>query len=157
MTGTTAGRIPPAQTSICRTRAVCSDVDLIRGVDPVAATGGLPTRPTVAASASRRTAPIHGATLSTDRPVKGFGGRMMMAQLNLWIAKRGIDPGRKTRMHLDDKVPADKPIADLVAWDHRRAALPGECGESLGGPVPRFGMPTQCNDETVFCDIRGRP
>ncbi len=87
--------------------------------------------------------------------VMGRNGQMMAPHINLWIVARGINVGLNTRLYFSDEASANDadPVINSVEWERRRATLIAQRNETDTGPVYRFDIRLQGQDETVFFDI----
>lgn len=75
--------------------------------------------------------------------------------LNLWIVARGINIGLNTRMYFADEADAnlEDPVLNLIEWENRRETLIAARRDSESGPVYRFDIRLQGDNETVFFDV----
>ena len=87
--------------------------------------------------------------------VQGRHGQPMAPHLSLWIVARGINVGLQTRLYFDDEAEANAtdPVLRLIEQEARRATLIATRTEADGGPVYRFDITLQGDDETVFFDV----
>jgi protocatechuate 3,4-dioxygenase alpha subunit len=88
-------------------------------------------------------------------PTRGRNVGIQAPHLNLWIVARGINIGLNTRMYFADEAEANAadPVLNLIEWEHRRATLVADCGETDGLSIYRFDIRLQGDNETVFFDV----
>jgi protocatechuate 3,4-dioxygenase alpha subunit len=87
--------------------------------------------------------------------VKGRKGAMQAPHLSLWIVARGINIGLHTRVYFSDEAEANAadPVLNLIEQHNRRATLIAARQDGPEGPVYRFDIRLQGDDETVFFDL----
>jgi protocatechuate 3,4-dioxygenase alpha subunit len=85
----------------------------------------------------------------------GRMGRVQAPHISFWLVARGLNIGLNTRLYFDDEAEANSadPVLGLIEQEHRRATLLARRIAGDGGPVYRFDIRLQGEQETVFLDI----